>query len=157
LASDRAKSWLADSVVRACGLHGYAVWGYVFMPEHVHMLVWPKQDEYDISLFLTSVKKAVVVKAKAYRDHSELPDSVWERFLDIQPNGRAYFRFWQRGGGYDRNIWSNDEVMEKLGYMHNNPVARGLCERPQDWRWSSAAYYTEGIEGPIPVEVPTRF
>ncbi|HEV2349666.1 MAG TPA: hypothetical protein VG028_07470, partial [Terriglobia bacterium] len=52
----------------------------------------------------------------------------------------AHFRVWQRGG-YDLNVWSPKKRHEKLNYMHNNPVARKLVEKPGDWPWSSWRFY----------------
>jgi len=52
----------------------------------------------------------------------------------------AHFRLWQRKG-YDMNIWTAKKVEEKLNYMHNNPVKRGLVKEPGDWPWSSWRYY----------------
>jgi len=49
--------------------------------------------------------------------------------------------FWQDGGGYDRNIVSDRELYEKVQYIHDNPVRRGLIGRPADWPWSSARWY----------------
>src|SRR3989304_5950153 len=49
-------------------------------------------------------------------------------------------RFWQRRF-YDFNVWSHKKRREKLDYMHSNPVKRGLVRRPQDWPWSSYAFY----------------
>lgn len=54
----------------------------------------------------------------------------------VGPHGRALF--WQRGGGYDRNVRGEDALREKIGYIHANPVRRGLVERAEDWVWSSA-------------------
>lgn len=48
----------------------------------------------------------------------------------------THHRVWQRGG-YDLNIWSEKKRREKLTYLHNNPVKRGLVLQPGDWPWSS--------------------
>jgi len=56
--------------------------------------------------------------------------------------------FWQRRF-YDFNLWSQRKEVEKLHYMHRNPVERGLVERPEDWRWSSFRAYACGEVGPI--------
>ena len=56
---------------------------------------------------------------------------------DLRPNGKIIYRFWQRGGGYDRNLRSPHDVLEKIQYIHANPVYRGLAENPEDWLWSS--------------------
>jgi len=42
---------------------------------------------------------------------------------------------------YDLNIWSEKKRLEKLTYMHNNPVKRGLAKEPGDWPWSSWRFY----------------
>lgn len=46
---------------------------------------------------------------------------------------------WQRGGGYDRNIFSNEELIEKIEYIENNPVRAGLARIPSAYMWSSAS------------------
>ena len=56
-------------------------------------------------------------------------------------DARGKARFWQPGGGYDRNINTSEEYEEKLNYVHNNPVERGLVQSPTEWRWSSARWY----------------
>jgi len=72
---------------------------------------------------------------------------------DRQPNGQTALRFWQRGGGYDRNLYTSKEVWEKIEYIHNNPVSRGLVGSPDEYRWSSAADY-EGVRpGAIPINL----
>lgn len=62
-------------------------------------------------------------------------------------------RFWQRGGGYDRNVRDRDELMEKIRYVHLNPVRRGLVERPEEWAWSSARWYDGDRGGVVPIDV----
>jgi putative transposase len=42
--------------------------------------------------------------------------------------------------------------VEKLRYIHRNPVKRGLCKRPEDWQWSSFFHYATGIEGVVEIE-----
>jgi len=71
---------------------------------------------------------------------------------DKQPSGKTHYRFWQRGGGYDRNLYEPDTVYQEIEYMHNNPVRRGLCEKPEDWFWSSAADLTGVRAGPLRVD-----
>ena len=49
-------------------------------------------------------------------------------------------RFWQTRF-YDFNLWGQRKEVEKLKYMHRNPVVRGLVAGPEDWRWSSYRSY----------------
>ena len=53
---------------------------------------------------------------------------------------------------YDFNVWSEKKRIEKLRYMHRNPVKRGLVERPEDWLWSSFRHYAWGVESVVEIE-----
>jgi hypothetical protein len=57
---------------------------------------------------------------------------------DRQPGGRVHYRFWQRGGGYDRNLTEPKSIWNEIDYFHANPIRRGLCDTPTAWLWSSA-------------------
>ena len=59
--------------------------------------------------------------------------------------------FWQKRY-YDFNIRNHPQFVEKLRYIHRNPVKRGLCERPEDWEWSSFRHYAIGCEGRVEIE-----
>jgi hypothetical protein len=48
---------------------------------------------------------------------------------------------------YDFNIRNYPQFVEKLRYIHHNPVKAGLCGRPEDWAWSSFRHYATGFEG----------
>lgn len=50
-------------------------------------------------------------------------------------------RLWQPGGGFDRNIYSKEEFVEKFNYIHSNPVKAGLVKSVEAWKWSSASAY----------------
>ena len=59
--------------------------------------------------------------------------------------------FWQKRY-YDFNIRNYAQFVEKLRYIHCNPVRAGLCERPEDWPWSSFLHYAIGAEGRVEIE-----
>jgi REP element-mobilizing transposase RayT len=59
--------------------------------------------------------------------------------------------FWQKRY-YDFNIRNYPQFVEKLRYIHRNPVKAGLCERPEDWEWSSFRHYATGCEGRVEIE-----
>ena len=67
-------------------------------------------------------------------------------------DSRGSVRFWQRGGGYDRNIHTENELEEKIVYIHENPVRRGLVLQATDWRWSSARWYAGVRTGQLEVD-----
>jgi putative transposase len=58
---------------------------------------------------------------------------------DRQPDRQIHYRFWQRGGGYDRNLTEPKTVWAEIDYIHANPVRRGFCQTAAAWPWSSAA------------------
>jgi putative transposase len=63
---------------------------------------------------------------------------------------------WQRRF-YDFNVWSARKRIEKLVYMHRNPVGSKLVEEPEQWRWSSFRYYAYGEEGVVKInQWPTK-
>src|SRR5437764_9657897 len=64
---------------------------------------------------------------------------------------RAANPFWQ-ARYYDFNVWSERKFVEKLRYIHRNPVERGLVERPEDWLWSSFRHYATGEVSPVEIE-----
>jgi len=59
--------------------------------------------------------------------------------------------FWQKRY-YDFNIRNYPQFVEKLRYIHRNPVKAGLCERPEQWEWSSFRHYATGCEGRVEIE-----
>jgi putative transposase len=60
-------------------------------------------------------------------------------------------RFWQPRY-YDFNVWSEGNRVEKLRYIHNNPVKRGLVANPEEWAWSSSRHYASGEESVVEIE-----
>jgi putative transposase len=139
LSGDRARGWMIEAIRLACGTHEFHLWAYVLIPEHVHLLVRPCRPLYDVSAYLTTLKQSVAKRAVRFvRQHAP---GFLGRMTDHQPSGRTAIRFWQRGGGYDRNVYEPSYLWQVIDYIHANPVRRGLCQRPEDWIWSSAADY----------------
>jgi putative transposase len=102
------------------------------MPNHVHLLIRPDLATTTVPQFLSRLK----------RPFAQTVLSRWQRLdapvLDRLVDSRGQRRFWQRGGGYDRNIFSDDEVIEKIEYIESNPVRAGIVRRPREYKWSSA-------------------
>jgi len=150
LSKDRSQKWFIESLERARYKHPFHIWAYVIMPEHAHLIIWPTEMKYDISDILNSIKQSVAKRSLIYvrREAS----SFLVHMEDRQPNGTVQYRFWQRGGGYDRNIFEPNSALQKIEYIHNNPVRRALCEKPDDWFWSSAADYSGLRTGPLRID-----
>jgi putative transposase len=114
-----------ERVRRWYGMH---VIGYVVMPEHVHLLITEPARK-DLSVALQMLKQITSRKLR-------MPTMA---------------RFWQvRYYGFP--VWTERKRVEKLRYIHRNPVSRGLVRQPQDWKWSSFAHHATGVEGPVEIE-----
>jgi putative transposase len=139
---------LAEAIQAARMRHDFDVWAFVFMPEHAHLIIRPRREQYQMSAILSGLKLPVGRRAIAYLESSQSP---WLAKITRQRRGREERLFWQSGGGYDRNITSGITLLQMIDYLHNNPVRRGVVDRACDWRWSSAAHY-EGGESPIVID-----
>jgi len=93
------------------------------MLEHVHLAVRARRPDYDVSTFLYDVKRPVSWKAK--RRLQQTGNSEWLRRLSVRHGKRKVFRFWQPGGGYDKNVWQQRPLLEILDYIRANPIRRG--------------------------------
>jgi putative transposase len=146
LRSQQACCWFLEALAAARQKHPFDLWAYVLMPEHVHLILWPRNGS-RISPILKAMKLPVTNRVLAHIRRS-CPGFL-ARMADRQPNGTVAYRFWLRGGGYDRNVRDTRELYEKIRYVHLNPVRRELVARPEDWAWSSARTYCTGVQEPI--------
>ena len=125
LASVAAMELFEDALERVRLRYRFVVAGYVVMPEHVHLL----ENE---------PRRALLSRA------------IQALKLSVSVRGRER-PFWQ-AHYYDFNVSSHAKFVEKLRYIHRNPVRRGLVAKPEDWRWSSHRHYQTGIRGSVEIE-----
>ena len=149
LSRDRSRLWFVESLRRARAKHGFDLWAYVIMPEHVHLVILPPPGG-RISAILKSIKQPVTQRAIRWVRRNA--PHFLNLMRDRQPSGACRHRFWLPGGGYDRNIWTVSELHEKIAYVHANPVRRGLVDDPADWPWSSWPAWETGIDEPLPID-----
>jgi putative transposase len=116
--------------------HGFKLVGYVVMPEHVHLLI-SEPLRGTPSVVLRVLKQRV---SRRLRRTSRRKTPMEQRSLPFHGSDSRLPQFWQRRF-YDFNVWSRKKRIEKLNYMHMNPVKRKLVENPKDWLWSSCAFY----------------
>lgn len=146
LAAECTCEWLAASLDSARARHDFALWAYVFMPEHVHLVIYPRQPAYDIRQILKAIKEPVGRQALAYLKETA-PE--WLPRITVRRGRRVERRFWQAGGGYDRNLWEADALLAAIEYIHANPVRRGLVTQAALWRWSSASWWEHAGRNPL--------
>jgi len=136
------RGMLSDAIDRANERHGYLLTAFVYMPEHVHLLVYPGPGASNIDRLLKAIKRPYSYRIKQLL--VETASSLLKRLTIQQRPGVESFRFWQEGPGYDRNLDNPVSALAAIDYIHRNPVRRGLVERAIDWQWSSARWY-EGL------------
>ena len=114
---------------------GIALFGYVIMPEHVHVLIseGPAIPAKVIQVFKQRVSRKMRVRKRVRPGQLSLPF----------PPEAGLRRFWQRRY-FDFNVYSEKKLREKLDYMHMNPVREKLVAHPRDWPWSSWTFYERG-------------
>lgn len=151
LNTDRTRTWFLEALNAARAKHAFDLWAYVIMPEHVHLLICPREPIYSISEILGDIKQPVTRRAIIYL-RTQVP-AFLGRLRDEQPSGKIAHRFWQRGGGFDRNLFKPEAIHAEIEYLHANPVRRGLVERPEDWPWSSARHFAGRVDVPLAVDV----
>jgi putative transposase len=131
---DRRRAYLGTAIARDLFEHSleimriryqFFVSGYVVMPVHVHLLI-SEPEKVALSKALQALKLSVAVQRK------DRP-------------------FWQ-ARYYDFNVHSERKLVEKLKYMHLNPVTRGLVTEPDHWAWSSFHHILTGNPGVVEIE-----
>jgi putative transposase len=120
----------------------FIIAGYVVMPEHFHLLIGEPPDG-RVWTVMQVLKQRVGCKVRSNRRPRNPNQKLL--FEDDRPPS-----FWQPRY-YDFNVYSRKKYVEKLRYIHRNPVKRGLVSRPEDWKWSSYRFYVNGENGPVKV------
>ncbi len=128
LNTPQARDIFLEALERSRRWYGFYIVGYVVMPEHVHLLI-SEPERKTLAIALQMLKQTV---------------SQILRCKSTQP-------FWQPRY-YDFNVQTEPKRLEKLRYLHRNPVTRGLVAAPEDWSWSSFKHYLTGELSGVEVE-----
>jgi len=148
--NEKLKDAFIEHLAAARRRTGFHLLAWVIMPEHVHLLLWPMLSDHPISSVTWQIK----------RNFARHVIHRWRMlnapFLTKITDADGRTRFWQPGGGYDRNITSEDEIREKIDYIHANPVRRGLAKSPTDYPWSSARWHAGDQENTLPIDSVER-
>jgi putative transposase len=105
-----------DLMAEWCERCEVAVWAYCLMPDHVHMIVVPSSED--------GLRRAI---GEAHRRYT--------RRVNFRQQWRGHL--WQ--GRFSSFVMDKAYLLACSRYVERNPVRAGLCKRPREYQWSSAA------------------
>jgi REP-associated tyrosine transposase len=116
---------------------GFLLFAYVIMPDHVHLLTDAPQEPSKVLQYIKGIIGHRVINYLKAQNHEsslrKLQHQDWKR------NHR--YSLWQHDSDVF-SVTSESTFMEKVNYIHLNPVRAGLVGRAQDYRWSSARWWS---------------
>ena len=143
LAAPRRRDLLLDIMEEVRQAYQFVVVGYVVMPEHFHLLI-SEPDIGDPSTVMKVLKMRFARHLHKDESHSFAYNAKeWGTPLEL---------VWQKRF-YDFNVRSDKKRIEKLKYMHRNPLRRGLVSDPEQWPWSSFRSYLYGETGRVRINL----
>jgi putative transposase len=142
LGSAESRDLLLKVLEQMRNRYRFGVVGFVVMPEHVHLLI-SEPLMGNVSSAVSAVKLGFTRRVLSENPH------FWQTQPEVG-HPRDGQHFWMKRY-YDFNVYSEPKIAEKLHYMHENPVARGLVKRSEQWGWSSFRSYACGQTGIVKV------
>ena len=136
LGSARVRNLAVKILQEVRARYGFALVGFVFMPEHVHLLL-SESGSAAPARIIQVFKQRLSLRMRGGKRTRKAQLAL--RF----PGDGLPRRFWQRRY-YDFNVYARAKAQEKLHYMHDNPVREKLVQHPGDWPWSSWCFYYRG-------------
>ncbi|MFQ5915318.1 MAG: transposase [Nitrospinota bacterium] len=115
---------MSRSIDRAVEKQDFHLLAFVYMRDHVHLIVFPQSSMARVERLIYGIKRPFSTRVK--RDLEEGRDPVLDQLIVQERPSKRSFRFWQEGPGYDRNLISPESVRQAIEYVHNNPVRKGV-------------------------------
>lgn len=149
--SDVMKRILVDSLNTGRILGHYALFAFVIMPNHIHLLL-RCLDKYSPSDVVREYKKAtanLVLRQLECEGNDEL---LWQLAESVRHSTRKSYAIW-REEYQAKNVYSAQYLRQKLDYIHNNPLQPHwhLADCPECFPWSSARFYAGTGRALIPL------
>ena len=129
---------------------GLFVYGYVFMTNHIHNIVQAKEG-YKLSAIVQSYKRHTTKGIKKLVENDSRKYIKGLINTSFYKKDKNVFQIWQEYN-YPEVIITEKFFLEKLNYVHNNPVKKEYVNNPQDWKYSSANFYLNGDTSIINVD-----
>ena len=129
---------------------GLLLYGFVIMTNHIHCLVSTKEN-YSLENIVASFKKFTTSQIKELLEKDNRKYILALINSSFAKKKNTSFQIWQREN-YPEMIESEKFFLQKLNYIHNNPVVKFYVAKPEDWIYSSAKNYLSGDNSVIVVD-----
>jgi len=126
---------------------GLKVHAYVILENHLHLIVQSTQLDKEIARFKSFTARQLLVYLEQHHVTTILEQLAF--YKKAHKTDRQY-QFWQEGV-HPELIQNEAMMLQKIDYIHNNPVKRGYVDQAQHWRYSSARNY-EGEVGLLDID-----
>ena len=148
--SEYACQLLVDSLAETRSHCAFKLIGYVVMPDHVHVILNPLRKS--ISEVVRRLKSLSARRILDWLRQDSYEASLKKLALDIPQSRSHTHALWQKGFSAI-DLWSPRFILQKLSYVHLNPIRAGLCGHPAEWTWSSYNAYSPHERGGVPIEI----
>jgi len=136
LTDEKRIRMLLEEIDHARKKYGFSLLGFVVMPNHVHLVLYPNKDVQAgrvIGEIKSLTARRIGMLSKSQKRHNRA-------MFEVIRNKKYRYVFWQRRC-YDHNCRTPQTVIEKINYCHMNPVKARLVRNPSEWPWSSYRWY----------------
>ena len=116
------------------------IFAFVIMENHIH-LIWQMMPDNDPEAVQRDFLKYIAQRIK--RDLQKNHPEVMAHFK-VNAKDREY-QFWERNA-LSVELRSHPVFIQKLDYLHWNPVKAGVCKLPEEYTYSSALFYETGVD-----------
>ena len=128
----------------------YRLLGFVIMPDHVHLLIWP-YGAIPVGDMMRDLKRFTSGRITRQAEVEGKREWLGAFRAAGEKTERAEYKVWQ-DDYWDKNIYSERMLIEKLNYIHNNPVCNGLVSKAVDYPYSSCRNYELNDETLIEID-----
>jgi putative transposase len=131
---------------------GLLVHAYVIMPTHVHSIL-SVVDGGDLSDVIRDARKftAKRIVQLLLQDGNKLYDWLFRNAAKRDGRPEGSYMVWAEGV-HPETLETAEFALQKLNYLHDNPVRKGFVNEPEHWRYSSAENYAKGLIGPLEID-----
>lgn len=124
------------------------IYAYVMMENHIHLIVKSDQLTKKLQAFKSWTARNIIEMFKENGNYHQLYKLKKAR---QRSHTGSIYQLWQQGF-HPKQIIGDKMMIQKIEYIHNNPVKRCFVDHAKDWRYSSARNYA-GMKGMIPIEL----